>query len=194
MISPLFPPLEVTTQDTLGALSFLLAQRASEISAVPATSTIAAYLVDERRFPHPSVEYPTGAPAEHLALLTPGEVPTPSLHAATADGVVLRFTEAIAHNGFSLSHAAALFGNVAALRTLPLSGVTSHDLTVLHAAAGGSLPVVRFILENLPGLIDILDKDGQSCLFVACTVGRHLDVVMYLVGVKKEHKPPLTYY
>ena len=55
---PHFPPLEVTTRDTLGALSFLLTQRASEILAVPATSTIAAYLVDERRRPDPAAPKP----------------------------------------------------------------------------------------------------------------------------------------
>ena len=70
-MDPHFPPgLEVTTQDTLGTLSALLEQRGYAIAAVPATSTTAAYLVDERRFPHPLVEYSKGAPAEHLALLT----------------------------------------------------------------------------------------------------------------------------
>ena len=59
---PHFPPLEITTQDTLGTLSVLLAQRALPIAAVPATSTIAAYLVEERRCPYPSLEYTEGAP------------------------------------------------------------------------------------------------------------------------------------
>ena len=87
-----FPPLEVRTQDNLGTLSALFAQRGLAIAAVPATSTIAAYLVDERRRPHPLVDYLTVATDDHLALLlTPGEVPTPSSHATTADGVVLSF-------------------------------------------------------------------------------------------------------
>ena len=126
-MDPHFPPgLEVTTQDTLGTLSALLAQRGLAIAAVPATSTMAAYLVDERRFPHP-VEYPAGAPTEHLLLLlTPGEVPTLLSHAAMADGVVVAFTT---HDGFTLTHAAALFGKLAALRTLPvITSVTSQNM------------------------------------------------------------------
>ena len=91
-----------------------------------ATSTMATYLVDERRFPHP-VEYPAGAPTEHLLLLlTPGEVPTLLSHAAMADGVVVAFTT---HDGFTLTHAAALFGKLAALRTLPvITSVTSQNM------------------------------------------------------------------
>ena len=127
-MDPHFPPgLEVTTQDTLGTLSALLEQRGLAIAAVPATSTMATYLVDERRFPHPLVEYRAGAPTEHLLLLlTPGEVPAHLSHAATADGVVVGGTT---HDGFTFAHAAALFGKLAALRTLPvITSVTSQNM------------------------------------------------------------------
>ena len=179
-MDPHFPPgLEVTTQHTLGALSALLAQRGLAIAAVPATSIIAAYLVKERRFPHRLVEYSAGAPAEHiLLLLTPAEVPTLLSHSATADGVVL---DGIHHDGFSLAHAAALFANLAALRTLPvITSVTSRNMTCLYAASfAGHLDVVSFLVGVKGELIDVANQYGQTCLFAASSNG-HLAVSTYL--------------
>ena len=134
-MNPHFPPLEVTTQNNLGTLSALLAEPALPIAAVPATSMMAAYLEDERRRPHPLVKYLTEAPAEHLALLTPGEVPTRSSDATTANGVKLCFPgEYDEHNGFTLAHAAALFGTLTALRSLPslTTCLTSQNMTCLY--------------------------------------------------------------
>ena len=129
-MSDYFPLLETATQENLGSFSALSAQFGLPIAAVPATSTMATYLVDERRFPHPLVEYRAGAPTEHLLLLlTPGEVPAHLSHAATADGVVVGGTT---HDGFTFAHAAALFGKLAALRTLPvITSVTSENMTWL---------------------------------------------------------------
>ena len=153
-MSDYFPPLETATQESLGSFSALSAQFGLPIAAVPATSTMATYLVDERRFPHPLVEYPAGAPTEHLALLTPGEVPTLLSHAATADGVVV---DSATHDGFTLAHAAALFGKLAALRTLPvITSVTSKNMTWMHAASlGGHLDVVAHLVGVKNELVDL---------------------------------------
>ena len=167
---PHFPPLEVTTRDTLGALSFLLAQRASEISAVPATSTIAAYLVDERRRPNPFVKYLTGAPAEHLALLTPGEVPSPS----TADGVVLSFMDGIAHNGFTRGCPVRKPGSLAHVAAVRCNKPQPHGT----ACCGGRVSSRRPLHFGVPSR-----AHRRSRLFVACHVGR-LDIVKYLSDVK----------
>ena len=62
-----------------------------------------------------------------------------------------------AHDGFTLAHASALFGKLAALRTLPvITSVTSKNMTWMHAASlGGHLDVVAHLVGVKNELVDL---------------------------------------
>jgi ankyrin repeat protein len=55
--------------------------------------------------------------------------------------------------------------------------------TALHTACrNGSVEIIKSILNESPGLVDVPGRFGQSCLFASASAG-HVDVVKFLVSI-----------